>query len=360
MDRVVCGVLDEKFLINFMLPFNAYSVADLLLADKLSSGHQLRCNPLENECLENPEIVRYCSDHGDDLFEIYSQRRRNTFNSDENLRSGDDTRGYDVVADVGIVSLSPILKEGADLTIFGDQGHGQGTTLDLFDSPNWLSVNDRISVSEQLNLTDSKQLARSCNESREFHPNFPEFDEFVPCDMLARLSMNPGEDSSCSEIMNDEVNQRKQSQTKRFKMKQTTVTFFYDSDEEIDDRSNRTSLGGSVPISRISRFSKIRARNALGLIVKNSELCGRSRDNNCKKYKQRRAVSRDTTPESLKWSRSSSRTDAISVDAKLEEWISRVSALLNTLYFLVLFPQTYQFVKVIRSAAELIFIVEIL
>ena len=306
-----------------MLPFNAYSVADLLLAQKLSSRHELRCGRIDIECLENPGIVRYCSYHEEDLFEIYSQRRRNSFNSDEILRSGDDTRGHDVGADAGFFALSPIRKEGADMTIFGDQGHGQGTTLDLFDSPNWLGVNDHAAVSEHFNLTGGKHLAGFPDKNEKCHLESPAFDEFDPSNMLARLSINPEEDSSCLEIMNDEFKQRRQLQIKKSKMKQTTVTFFYDSDEEIDDQS----YGSSISISRSSRFSKIRAKNALGLIVKNSQLCGKSWDNINKNHKQRGAISMEASPPSIKWPRSSSRTDTISVDAKLEEWISKVSAL---------------------------------
>ena len=322
MEGVVCGVFDEKFLINFMLPSNTFSVADLLLADKLSSGHDSHCLRTDTEQTENPEIVRYCSDHEDDLFEIYSQRRRSTFHSDVILRSEDDERAYDVVVDAIIIALSPILKEGLDMTIFGDECHGQGTNLDLFDSPNWLDGNERTSVNEQFNLTGDEKSAVSYDGDRNSHSNSLEFDEFVPSDMLARLSINPEEDDRCFEVMNDE---RKQIQSRRSKMKQTTVTFYYDSDQEINDQSYSSSQGGSVPSSRSSRYSKIRVRNALALIVKDCESNQRSRSNK----------SNGTSAASLKWSHSTSRADAITVDAKLEGWISRVRAIFHILHLVL-------------------------
>jgi hypothetical protein len=265
------SIFDDKFLINFTLPLNSYTVAEMMLVDSLL-GQPLRNQ--ENECehlcqmdeSECPETARYQEEENYDHLSISNQRLRNRSICEDNCRSADKKN----TSDVGFNALSPIVNDGVDLTQFGnDQSCGVGCTFDLFESPNWLKNSVKCREGESLNTVERSPTI----------PNIDE-EEFYESNLFARLSLNPREPqfddgSLFKDCGTGHVSESKEKLRKRRKkMKQTTVTFFYDSDEEIKEDYDCNSDCDSADLAnKADSQNKFRAnfrvRNALGLKKKN-------------------------------------------------------------------------------------------
>jgi hypothetical protein len=266
------SIFDDKFLINFTIPLYSYTVAEMILVDSLLvQPRRNQDNESENLCQmdesEGPETARYQEEENYDHLSINSQRLRSRSICEDYCRSADKRN----TSDIGFNALSPIVSDGVDLTQFGnDQSCGLGCTFDLFESPNWLKNSAKC---REVESPDAAERSLSI-------PNVDE-EDFYESNLFARLSLNPGEPQFDNVSLFKDCDTGKVSESKenlksrrRKKMKQTTVTFFYDSDEEIkediDCNSDCESAELACKADNRNKFrTNFRVRNALGLKKKN-------------------------------------------------------------------------------------------
>lgn len=234
----------------------------LLQPDQFQNDYrEYHCEMKESE---SPETARCEEEDNDCRHSKNYQRLSSHLLCDDNCRSAEkkDT------SNIGFNALSPIVNDGIDMTIFGnDQSCGVGCTYDLFESPNWLKISEKCSESEF-----------SVSTKRVSAPSIDDEEEFCESNLFARLSINPGEpqfdDVPLFKDRNHVKETQLQAQKRKKKMKQTTVTFFYDSDEEIKENLDCNSDFDSLQVAyRADNQNKIRSnfgvRNALGLQKKN-------------------------------------------------------------------------------------------
>ena len=265
------SIFDDKFLINFTLPLHAYTVAEMMLVDSLlvqpvyneNNGCEYQSQMDESG---SPETARFQDDDDYDHLSIRYQHLRSRSICEDYCRSAEKIHS----SDVALTALSPIVNDGIDMTQFGnDQSCGLGCTFDLFESPNWLKNSEKCREGKSSDTADPNLSLPSINE-----------EEFCESNLFARLSVNPGEPQFDSISLFNDCGADKVSETKsklqrrRKKMKQTTVTFFYDSDEEIKENFDCNSDCDSAEIAykadNQNKFrTNFRVRDALGLRKKN-------------------------------------------------------------------------------------------
>lgn len=265
------SIFDDKFLINFTLPLYAYTVAEMMLVDSLLiQPFQNQDNESVRDCQmdesDTPETARYQEEDNYDHLSINSQRIRSGLLPEDYCRSTEKIN----ISDVRFNSLSPIVNDGIDMTQFGnDQSCGLGCTFDLFESPNWLKNSEKALEGESPETAD-----------RKFTMPYVDEEEFYESIHFGRLSINPGEPQFENISLFKDCGASNVSETKgklqrrRKKMKQTTVTFFYDSDEEIKEDFDRNSDCDSSELAyKGENQNKFRTKfgvwNALGLKKKN-------------------------------------------------------------------------------------------
>lgn len=291
MRSTISSIFDEKFLVNFKIDNLPISLADMLLVDYVlafdKSNNDCGREVSEKACEdfdipESPEATRHDAEVDDDRVLICSQRYRSPVycESVAQLKSTDDRDSLG-----NFCALSPILKEGFDLTTFDhDQHCDLGTTLNLFGSPDGCGLNYGPLLSN-LNTRNCKKKI-SLNQSRS--PSF--YDENIVVNdpfhvhMFYKLSLSPSysvrrKNKEKAYMPDCKTGKNKKSETlqkKIAKMKQTTVTFYYDSDDEINENNSDFNLSEeSVQIlstaSRLECKQQCRygnVRNALGFKTK--------------------------------------------------------------------------------------------
>ena len=320
-----CNVFDEIFLINFCLPLSSFNVVDMINVDMIldnkvvASSENLQANadssPRNNndftsdmlvdtqaEFYENPETVRqYCMDN-EDILQLCSQRRRSTFGCNNIVRSN-ESRSF--AYSVGFSSLSPIMKE-LDNTLFGNDHLCElGSNLDTISSPLWLSIgnqsNDNYDSQGDLNycmetadmnsnklnspLPEGNTRINTCilhNNSSFIPLPLPSTDhDFPELNLFAQLSIRNDREKKLTS--GDEIEKKQKINKilqKRNRMKQTTVTFYYDSDEEIKDNSE-DSADIQLNSNDYYQSSKYGVRTALGLTKKNNNKHIKNHKNKC-------------------------------------------------------------------------------
>mmetsp|Transcript_7608 Transcript_7608/g.7692 ORF Transcript_7608/g.7692 Transcript_7608/m.7692 type:complete len:702 (+) Transcript_7608:84-2189(+) len=284
MAIAMSGVFDERFLINFCLPPGILNVGDMMLVDSLLekktkltvdkvtfSGQKDEVEEIHlgdnsnnvEECSESPEATRHFKKDEDDLIN-FNQRRMSVFHNPDkeiNFHNGADMT----------FGLSPILRENLNNTIDGNYDR-MCTTFNTFGSPNWLDNNDG-EIKDKPNIDDEEILPNFNDYDPAYESEFiqEELPEFCSS-MLETLSINS--ENSVDGYTPDKKKLSKKSREKRHKLKQTTVTFYYDSDEEIQDTCDDSDAkSNSEEIKRGLGHQKRNkgVRNALGMRIKNKE-----------------------------------------------------------------------------------------
>ena len=291
MRSTISSIFDEKFLVNFKIDNLPISLADMLLVDCV-----LAFDKSNNDCdrevsekarenfdiPESPEATRHDAEVDDDHVLICSQRYRSPVYS-ESVAQLKSTEDRDSLGN--FCALSPILKEGFDSTTFDhDQHCDLGTTLNLFGSPDGCGLNYGPLLSS-LNTSNCKKKI-SLNQSRS--PSF--YDENIVVNdpfhvhMFSKLSLNPSysvrrKNKEKSYMPDCKTGKNRKSETlqkKSAKMKQTTVTFYYDSDDEINEDNSDFNLS-EESVQILSKASRLQCkqqcrygnvRNALGFKTK--------------------------------------------------------------------------------------------
>lgn len=286
MSRTISNVFDEKFLLNFTLGSLPISVADMLLVDYILADKE-SWNNTDSEVLEradrnigitdSPEATRHQAEVDDDRVLICSQRCRspiqceNASHSTEKL--GAPGNNFSV--------LSPILREVFDVSIFDQDQHCDlGTTFNLFGSPDEYGSTRTGAITGNQNTSDSSNRM-SLNQSGSCSPDHMSVDIMDPFDLninkFSRLSLDPTDSDRRKKVKEKDKNTEKgevldliadkHSRTfqnkKSTKMKQTTVTFFYDSDDEINENSDFDLDDQSA--ANNPRESKLKSRSSAGL-----------------------------------------------------------------------------------------------
>ena len=256
------NVFDEKFLLNFTLGYLPISVADMLLVDYILADKQSR-NHCDSDVLEkadrnigiadSPEATRHQAELDDDRVLICSQRCRSPIQCENASHSTEKISAPGNNFSV----LSPIMREGFDVSIFDhDQHCDLGTTFNLFGSPDEYG-SSRTPIPRNQNLSGScSRMSLGQSQSGSSSPDHMSvnIDIMDPFDLnkFSRLSLNPTDSDRRKDKKNKDKNTEegevlisnadKYSRTfqkkKSTKMKQTTVTFFYDSDDEINENSD--------------------------------------------------------------------------------------------------------------------------
>jgi hypothetical protein len=272
MAIAMSGVFEERFLINFCLPPGILSVGDMMLVDSLlerktklmfgevASGGQKdeveeihpgdTSNKVE-ECSESPEATRHFKKDENDLID-FNQRRRSIFhNPDKEINF--HNHGADMTFDINL-GLSPILRENLSNTIDGNYDR-MCTTFNTFGSPNWLDnyegeKKDKPNTDDEQNLPDFNDYDPAY-ESENIQEELP---EFCP-NLLENLSINSQNSDGYTP---DKTKLSRKSREKRHKLKQTTVTFYYDSDEEIKDTCDDSDSPIDVRINLLNISVNIR------------------------------------------------------------------------------------------------------
>lgn len=253
------GIFDERFLINFCLPTGILNIGDMMLVDSLlerknrstvaeisidgqkDGDQEIQsrnfCKDVE-ECSESPEAARHFKKDENDLID-YNQRRRSIFhNPDKNIDFHD--HGADMTFDVTL-GLSPILRENLNNTT--DENYDRMcTTFNTFGSPNWLDNNEdrnqnKTDIDDDEILPDFNDFNPAYESEDVKDTIIEELPEFCP-NTFKNLSIS-GKNGDDRTADKSEVSRK--SREKRHKLKQTTVTFYYDSDEEIKDTSDSDS-----------------------------------------------------------------------------------------------------------------------
>ena len=292
-----CGVFDEIFLVNFCLPITSFNVVDMTNVDKILDSTSyadsliLKEEDLTSEMLdnrpgdlsENPETARQDGMDDEDLLQICSQRRWSTFCLNTKINS----------ADLGVPKLnelSPIMKE-LDDTFFGnDRLCDLFTTFDTINSPLWLEVGNRrnddtkidskvedlVMNIDQMNspVLERNRGIRICGESDNCKPlPLPTYDhDFPELNQFDQLSISDCPARKSNHVIKDEKSQKlKKTLRKMSRMKQTTVTFFYDSDDEIKENSEDYES-----LNNQNQPTKYGLRTALGLVRKNKNIAQHS------------------------------------------------------------------------------------
>jgi hypothetical protein len=227
-------------------------LVDYILADKQSCNH-CDSDVLEkadrNICIaDSPEATRHQAEVDDDRVLICSQRCRTPIQyeiaSHSTEKIGAPGNNFSV--------LSPIMRDGFDVSIFDQDQHGDlGTTFNLFGSPDEYG-SSRTPIPGNQNTSGSSNRM-SLNQSGSSSPDHMNIDIMDPFNLntFSRLSLDPTD--SDRRKKDKEVNKNKENgevlileadkhsrtfQKKSARMKQTTVTFFYDSDDEINENSD--------------------------------------------------------------------------------------------------------------------------
>jgi hypothetical protein len=261
MSRTMSNVFDEKFLLNFTLGSLPISVADMLLVDFTLADKQ-SCNHCDNDVLEkadrnigitdSPEATRHQAEVDDDRVLICSQRCRSP------IQCEDATHSAEKIGAPGnnFSVLSPIMREGFDVSIFDQDQHCDlGTTFNLFGSPDEYGSSRTAVIGNQNTSGSSNRM--SLNKSQSSSPDHMSVDMMdsfnLNINAFSRLSLEPTDSDRRKKHKDKEKNKNKEKgevlileadkhsrtfQKKCTKMKQTTVTFFYDSDDEINENSD--------------------------------------------------------------------------------------------------------------------------
>ena len=296
-----CGVFDEIFLVNFCLPITSFNVVDMTNVDKILDSTSyadsliLKEEDLTSEMLdnrpgdlsENPETARQDGMDDEDLLQICSQRRWSTFCLNTKINS----------ADLGVPKLnelSPIMKE-LDDTFFGnDRLCDLFTTFDTINSPLWLEVGNRrnddtkidskvedlVMNIDQMNspVLERNRGIRICGESDNCKPvPLPTYDhDFPELNQFDQLSISDCRARKSNHVIKDEKSQKlKKTLQRKSRMKQTTVTFFYDSDDEIKENSEDCD-DGQINLDNQHQPIKYGLRSAIGLVRKNKNIAQHS------------------------------------------------------------------------------------
>jgi hypothetical protein len=218
------------------------SVATISLGEQKDDDQEIQSgdnfNDIE-ECSESPEATRHFKKDENDLID-FNQRRRSIFhNPDKEINF--HNHGADMKFDVTL-GLSPILRENLNNTT--DENYDRMcTTFNTFGSPNWLDNNeDRIK--DKTDIDDDEMILPDFNdynpayESEDIEDTIiEELPEFCP-NTFENLSISSKNEDDCTD---DKTEISRKSRERRHKLKQTTVTFYYDSDEEIKDTSDSDS-----------------------------------------------------------------------------------------------------------------------
>jgi hypothetical protein len=263
MSRTMSNVFDEKFLLNFTLGSLPISVADMLLVDYILADKQ-SCNRCDGDVLEkadrnigiadSPEATRHQAEVDDDRVLICSQRCRSPIQCEDASHSteklGAPGNNFSV--------LSPILREGFDVSIFDQDQHCDlGTTFNLFGSPDEYGSSRTPIPGNQYTSRSSNRMSLNQSQSGSSSPDHMSvsvdiMDSF-DINTFSRLSLDPTDsnrgkknkknkdkDTEKGEVVNliADKHSRTFQKKKSTKMKQTTVTFFYDSDDEINENSD--------------------------------------------------------------------------------------------------------------------------
>lgn len=292
MRSTISNIFDEKFLVNFKIDNLPISVADMLFVDYVLAFDKPK-NDCDREVFEkaqedfdipeSPEATRHHVEVDDDRVLICSQRYRSPVHC-ENVAQLTSTEDRDALGN--FCALSPILKEGFDLTTFDhDQHCDLGTTFNLFGSPDGCGLNYGHLLSS-LNASNCNNKI-SLNQSRSpsiYNENIVVNDPFH-VHMFSKLSLNPSnsvrrnnKEKACMPDRKTGKNKRSEIlQKKSGKMKQTTVTFYYDSDDEIKENNSDINLSEEDSVQIISKDSRSKCkqqcrygnvRNALGFKTK--------------------------------------------------------------------------------------------
>lgn len=291
MSRTMRNVFDEKFLLNFTLGSLHMSVADMLLVDNVLADKQ-SCNHRHGEVLEkadknisigeSPEATRNHTDIHDDRVLICSQRCRspiqceNAAHSTEKLSSPGNNFSI----------LSPIMREGFDLSICDQDKHCDlGTTFNLFGSPDEYGLS-REPLIRSYNTSGSRNRM-SLDQSGSSSPDHMSIEIMDPFNLntFSRLSLDPTDsrrrrkdedkNKESGEVLNliADKHSRTFQKKKSTKMRQTTVTFFYDSDDEINENSDLNLDGRSAATASRESNSNFKSKSRLTLKGR-SKTCG--------------------------------------------------------------------------------------
>ena len=291
MSRTMSNVFDEKFLFNFPMGSLDISVADMLLVDYILADKQ-SCNHRDSEVLEkadrnisigeNPEATRHHADVDDDRVLICSQRCRSPIQFENASHSAEKLS----VPGNNFSVLSPIMREGFDLSIFDQDEHCDlGTTFNLFGSPDEYG-SSRNPLAENHNTSGSSNRI-SLNQSGSSSPDHMSVEVMDPFNLntFSRLSLDPTDserrkkdedkNKESGEVLNlmADKHSRTFQKKKSIKMKQTTVTFFYDSDDEFNENSDFDLDDRSAAAASRESNSKFKSGSRLTLRGR-SKTCG--------------------------------------------------------------------------------------
>ena len=233
----------------------------------------------------------------------------------------------------GSNELSPIMKE-LDNTLFGNETRcALGTTFDTFGSPTWLNQeDDGQDLFQNFNFAvDDENCSSTPRQMSGSSDHLPDIDnnDYCELDMFARLSINniDGIDSTHEDKHNPKYEQKivKKFLRKGPRMKQTTVTFFYDSDEEIKECSQSNSQEQNC-YNNHQKSCKFGFRNALGLTKKNgrySDKGGLSASTRSSCIESCSAIDDETNSRSSHISRPID--SSVAINAGLQSWLNTVS-----------------------------------
>ena len=304
------SVFDEIFLINFCLPVSSFNIVDMTNVDKILAdtsdmgsvigiGEDINIKMLDDrpaDLSENPETARQDGMDDEDLLQLCSQRRWSTLCFNNKIASAN-------LGDPKLYELSPIMKESDNTFCGNDRLCDLFTTFETINSPLWLNIGNHRDDESEFN-NDVEALVMNIDEMNSPVPeknsriricgvsddnctplplptcdhDFPELNQFD------QLSISDCRARKSNSLIKEEKSQKlKKISQKRSRMKQTTVTFFYDSDDEIkensEDYDNMRSNSNNV-----HQPSKHELRTALGLIRKNKNIIQYSISNSGNTY----------------------------------------------------------------------------
>ena len=264
---------------------------------------------------DSPDITRYNDMEHQDILQLCSQRRESLFSSNEKLM---ENALKDKRNDLEFYELSPIMK--LDNTIFGnDQQCMLSSQFDQFGSPNWFDDQDqeeKQNSKKQHPHSTCKLRARTAESPNDHHnsDSLNNCDSSYNCDIENKnknknksackplpFDNNQDQDISCTlnkftklsihgnktgygdrgkvsgktfdndmKFEESKCNQEKKVRRKKTQMKQTTVTFFYDSDEELKECSEEKIENSNSNDNHQS--SNYAVRNALRLRKKKNTI----------------------------------------------------------------------------------------
>ena len=360
MRSTISNIFDEKFLVNFKIDNLSISVADMLLIDYVLAFDKPK-NDYDREMFEkahedfhipeSPEATRHHVEVDDDRVLICSQRYRSPILY-ENVAQLTSTEDRDALGN--FFALSPILKEGFDLTTFDhDQHCDLGTTFNLFGSPDGCGLNYGPQQSSLNTTYCNKKISLNQSQSPSiYHENIVVNDPFH-VHMVSKVSLNPSDSvkrkykekaymPDCNTGKNKRSEILQTLQKKSGKMKQTTVTFYYDSDDEINENNSDFNLSEEESVQIMSKDSRSKSkqqchygnvRNALGFKTKTKMKMGMGTGMKMKSAANKRNLSLSPSSRSAHSYESISLPPATitptststTTNHKLQRWMTNVS-----------------------------------